>query len=230
MRILGRRERIGCGRGIGGCLRHAIPGESFIRHIGNDKLIFDFKSGNGTTVKDRSRENNDGTFGTGAAAPTWKRNSLYFDGANYVLLTGMAHGITTGELTFCVALSNFTAEKFLFAQKTTYIEFYNSSNVIILLGKFISDTNTSSPYYLQVTRDNSGNLESYINGVTGNKGQSHALDLTYDGTSVISLGCYHNLISYFITTTMYSFRILNKCLSGIEAQNEYLVNKFAANN
>ncbi len=48
---------------IGVPLSHnAIGGEPFIRHIGNDKLIFDFKEGSGTTIKDKSHCGNDGTF------------------------------------------------------------------------------------------------------------------------------------------------------------------------
>ena len=76
-------NQIGNVNGIGAPLPpNQMGGENFIRHIGDDKLIFDFKSGNGTIVKDRSRESNNGTFGAGAAAPTWKRNGLYFDGAD----------------------------------------------------------------------------------------------------------------------------------------------------
>ena len=92
---------IGGNQGVGGPIpRNAIGGENFIRHIGNDKLIYDFKSGNGTTVKDRSREGNDGTFGAGAAAPTWKRNALYFDGGDDVIFPGIH---TTGiDFTFII--------------------------------------------------------------------------------------------------------------------------------
>ena len=86
-------------------LDNQIGGESFIRHIGNDKLLFDFHEGSGTTVHDKSHNNNNGTLGAGDAAPTWKRNSLYFDGGDYVDLTGISHGISTGEFTLCFSMN-----------------------------------------------------------------------------------------------------------------------------
>ncbi len=72
-----------------------IGGENFIRHIGNDKLILDFHEGSGTTVYDKSHNGNNGTFGAGVKAPTWKRNSLYFDGGQYIGLA--ANFLTTTD-------------------------------------------------------------------------------------------------------------------------------------
>ena len=222
---------IGCGRGIGGALRHAIPGESFIRHIGNDKLIFDFKEGSGTTVRDKSHCGNNGTFGAGAAAPTWKRNSLYFDGGTeYVLLTGISHGISTGGFTFCFSLSNFTNSAYIFDQTTTLIYIRTSATTGRILLNVLTDSITLvSPLYLQFTRDEATNLECYVNGSASRKGLSDATDFSYNGTSVVTLGTRQNFLSGIIGT-MYSFRILNKGLSGIECQQEYLANKFRGNN
>ena len=218
-------KSIGNGHGIGGCLRHVLQGESFIRHIGNDKLIFDFKSGNGTTVKDRSREGNDGTLGAGAAAPTWKRNSLYFDGGDYVDLTGISHGISSGEFTICLKIDKIDSGKTFFRQISNIIYV-----MLLLLAartyfgawRILSDDITVSPIIIQITRDNSGNLECYTNAEIGNKGLSDGGDITYDGSSAVRLCPDY-------AGTIYSFRILNKCLSEIEAQNEYLVNKFSNN-
>ena len=237
--VLAISNSVGNINGIGAPLaNNRIGGESFIRHIGNDKLIFDFKSGGGATVKDRSREGNDGTLGSGAAAPTWKRNSLYFDGGDYVDLTGISYGIGTGEFTLCFNLDEFYgSENYvdIFSQMTERISITLFNNKIYFYHDsvvYITDTgiSTISPINFQITRDNSGNLEAYINGKAIGKGGSETADLTYDGSSNLILGAFNDKISRFIIGTMYSFRILNKCLSGIEAQNEYLVNKFAGNN
>ena len=215
-------------------LDNQIGGESFIRHIGNDKLLFDFHEGSGTTVHDKSHNNNNGTLGAGDAAPTWKRNSLYFDGGDYVDLTGINHGISTGEFSFCFDITNIPNGKFLFEQETirflfaatdTKIYFYHVSV------KCLTDSGITSiiSLVLQITRDVSGNLECYVNGKSGDKDQSDTTDLTYNGTSIICLGT-DKTNTYGATTIMYSFRILNKGLSGIECQQEYLVNKFRGNN
>ncbi len=411
MKVIGRSNSIGNGRGIGGALRHALQGENFIRHIGNDKVIFDFHEGSGTTVKDKSHCGNDGAFPSGipiyasqyptqdddhvksttkfntnywayfatdptksligtydytswlsvsgtntnqrfhidlgsakvikriyyenihttggqtnigvknftfwgsniasgsfddlvygndegwtqldtspvstfdehvgadqadpkyivvdnavsyryyafkfadnhgdatyigvrrielqtinfAKNPTWKRNSLYFDGGDIVVLTGIVHGITTGGFTICFNSDGILNAKYLFSQKTVRLSiltngeklsFFNASH------KYITDdTFTSiSRLIVQVTRDESGNLEGYVNGKAHNQGTSDSVDLTYDGTSIVNLGSYESLLdTYGVTTTMYSFRILNKGLSGIECQQEYLAEKFSNN-
>lgn len=73
---------IGGTRYIGGPLSpNTIGGDNYIRYIG-DRLVMDFHEGAGTTVRDLSGNGNGGTFGSGAAAPTWERNRLSFDGAN----------------------------------------------------------------------------------------------------------------------------------------------------
>ena len=212
-----------------------IGGESFIRHIGNDKLIFDFHEGSGTVVHDKSHCGNNGTLGAGAAAPTWKRNSLYFNGSNYVDLTGISHRISTGECAFIFSFSNIRSNDYFFDQKIDRLQIRNHENAIkIWTGvslKTLTDTGIDavSPLLIQITRDNSGNLECYINEKKEGKGQTDIRDITYDGTSILVLGTNYGLVGY-ILTTMYSFRILNKGLSGIECQQEYLANKFRGNN
>ena len=210
-----------------------IGGESFIRHIGNDKLIFNFKSGSGTTVKDRSREGNDGTFGAGAAAPTWKRNSLYFDGGDNVVLTGINHGITTGSLTMGFNFSNIDDNKYIFSQTANLVIIDIYVDILrIYIGGYINITNsgisTANPIHIQVTRENSGVMECYLNGNAENLGNSRTGDISYDGVSTLHLNSAING-SGAITGTIYSFRILNKGLSGIEAQQIYLSQKFSNN-
>ena len=227
-------NRIGCGKGIGGPLRHALQGENFIRHIGNDKLIFDFHEGQGTVCHDLSHNSNNGTFGAGAAAPTWKRNSLNFDGGDYVDLTGIAHGISAGECTFCFALDNLNNASMLFGQQITYaIVYIDTSKVRWLIaaedtGSTTDVVTTAKPLSLQIMRDGSGNVEVYVNGKSGDKGKTNTGDHTYNGSSVVRLGSNFTA-NYYIIATMYSFRILNKGLSGIECQQEYLANKFSNN-
>ena len=227
---------IGNNSGIGCPISpNQIGGENFIRHIA-DKLHYQFKEGSGTTCRDLSCEGNDGTFGAGAAAPTWKRNSLYFDGGDYVDLTGIAHGISTGEFTFCFHLNNFPEVDYVFDQLTARIAIFNRSteNYITFYHdgyNQVSDTEIDAilPISFQITRDVSTNLECYVNGRMQGKAQTESGDLTYDGTSVVMLGS-NNAGSVFLTSTMYSFRILNKGLSGIECFQEYLSQKFKGNN
>ena len=231
-------QSIGGQQGIGGPISpNQIGGESFIRHIGNDKLIFDFHEGSGTTVYDKSRNNNNGTFGAGAAAPTWKRNSLYFDGGDYVDLTGIAHGISTGGFTLCFDVSNYTENTYMFDQETNRFAILNRAlhNAISLLDSnghnMISDAGIDAiqPISCQITRDISQDAECYVNGKSQNKGQSITGDVTYDGISAAKLGSRFNNVTN-VTATMYSFRILNKGLSGIECQQIYLSNKWRSNN
>lgn len=209
-----------------------IGGENFIRHIGNDKLIYNFKSGSGTTVKDRSREGNDGTFGATTTAPTWKRNSLYFDGGDHVKLTGYSHGITTGGLTLCFSVDSLAAGDIIYGQETVLFYTYglDDDSKISFSNKVLTDdVSSNKPLIYQITRDNSGNLECYVNGKASGKAQSLTTDYTYDGTSKAKLGASY-LPSVNIVSTMYSFRMMNKGLSGIEAQQEYLSQKFRGNN
>ncbi len=210
-----------------------IGGEDFIRHCGADKLIYRFKEGSGTTVRDDSHNSNNGTFGATTAAPTWKRNSLYFDGGDYVDLTGITHGISTGGFTFCFSLNTFTDGDLIIDQENARFYIYNFQDEITSPNStfIVSDTGISSimPIIFQITRDSSGNIECYVNGKIQKKGVSNTSDFTYDGISTLNLGCN---IEYggCIIGTMYSFRILNKGLSGIECFQEYLCNKWLGNN
>lgn len=77
-------KHIGSAEGIGAPLGpKRVGGDTFPRHIG-DCLILDFHEGAGTTVRDLSGNENNGSFASGAAAPAWERNRLSFDGGDYV--------------------------------------------------------------------------------------------------------------------------------------------------
>ena len=205
--------QIGGQQGTGGVIPNSTGGENFIRHIGNDKLIFDFHEGSGTTVRDKSHNNNDGVFGAGAAAPTWKRNSLYFDGGGYVDLTGINHGISTGEFTFCFDVDKYTEGRTIldFRLERTIVRALVDVLQIYISGyKSISDTGFTSisPNSFQITRDGSGNLEAHINGVSQDKGQSNSGIISYDGISQVRLG-RDSYDKVPMTTILYSLRFLN---------------------
>lgn len=110
-----------------------IGGESFIRHIGNDKLIFDFHEGSGTTVHDKSGNGNDGTFGAGVKAPTWKRNSLYFDGGDYIDLAAnflaQADFINGGSVLVICKFSSGAIAKVIDIEGAWIFHFNTSGNI-----------------------------------------------------------------------------------------------------
>lgn len=241
MQILGRRNSIGNGRGIGGCLRHALQGEDFIRHCGNDKLIFDFKSGSGTVVKDRSREGNDGTFGAGAAAPTWKRNSLYFDGGDYVDCGDKPSLQPTDELTLIINVNHSVIADTLGMIQTNDV--YGNNGYLLT----VFATNNKFGFYID--ENGAGNWKSIFsdNVVTANVW--NCLIATFDGTAKLyqdsflqvdvdtatkityanattKIGTYKAL---YMTGYIKNVRILNKGLSGIECQQEYLCQKWRGN-
>jgi len=78
------KQAIGSVDGIGAPLRaNRIGGDTWIRYI-QDRLVLDFHEGANPAVRDLSGNGNDGTFGAGAAAPTWERNRLNFASGQYV--------------------------------------------------------------------------------------------------------------------------------------------------
>lgn len=235
------RNSIGNGRGIGGCLRHALQGEDFIRHCGNDKLIFDFKSGSGTVVKDRSREGNDGTFGAGAAAPTWKRNSLYFDGGDYVTGGDLGMPHLSGKMTLMVLFNagpdssgdcvfrygvgkNVLLEIMVSSATSCWVAVRNFAETRFLIvwagnigNKYISLT--------QITDIDNSEVTGYKDAVYKEK---KAFTGTYNNPTGYSLGAYANTYWNF-----YGFIkkivLCDGILSQIEIQQEYLANKFSNN-
>ena len=210
-----------------------IGGESFIRHIGNDKLIFDFHEGSGTKVYDKSHCGNNGTFAAGAAAPTWQRNSLYFDGGDFIDL-GSTHTLAVAKSTFLVqikptVLSGYHIIYLLDSTPKFYINvssykslFYNAQNNPEGDTAFVANVSE----HRGITHDGA-NTKFYLNGCPdGIIANTVAVSTTASqGNIGGDTGGTQNLIGI-----MYSFRVLDYALSQIEIQQEYLANKFRGNN
>lgn len=234
-------KSIGNGRGIGGCLRHALQGENFIRHV-EDKLIFTFDEGSGNTVHDKSHCGNDGTFGAGVAAPTWKRNSLYFDGGDNI----NCGSDTTLDITDTITVEAFV--KFdsltnhdMIISKTSLaalnvgwgINYFNSA-IRFFINTWdnnfgaLSFTDTKNWNFIVGTYDkNAGSNEININ-INNVLGTPDTLsdDITGELTDVvIGEGFGSNFIDGYIK----NIRICNRILSQIEIQQEYLASKFSNN-
>ena len=239
---------IGSGRGIGGPLRHAIPGESFIRHIGNDKLIFDFHEGSGTTVHDKSHNSNDGTFGAGAAAPTWKRNSLYFDGVNdyidvlvdgrgqfdnqkyTICFTGSRNVVDNDQAVFSYDFTShvnpYYACSLIFVSTDNTRGSWNDGSNVVNLQSDILDTTPFVDYSDCFTYE-SGRQFLYRDGIPI-KSATETDTITFFAQEVW-IGASPNT-SRFYYGIMKNIRVLSKGLSGIECQQEYLSQKFRGNN
>ena len=230
---------IGGAQGIGGPLHNSIGGESFIRHIGNDKLIYDFKEGSGTTVRDKSHNNNNGTFGAGAAAPTWKRNSLYFDGGDtfrcLTLLDVFPEEITLSIFYKVVAKSGSNAQLFTKTNISGQDRFFWSikdDNTMVFdfeehdngysSRSIFSDWTIDSWENRYITWDNTNGLLSYKNGAIDGASSGDTV-LLADGTS-------SDLYIYFLVGLIKEVRIWFKTLSQIEIQQNFLASKFRGNN
>ena len=228
---------MGGNSGIGGPISpNQIGGESFIRHVSNDKLIFDFKEGSGTTVRDKSHNNNDGTLGAGVAAPTWKRNSLYFDGGDELTTTIPNANLTSGTISIGLRPNdNITTNQRVFysASETRTEIMYNDDGTFSFSNNnagwtevnSIKDDFSLGVKYLFLLNWNGVKNNIYINGVFDNSVNDDAGEVDL---GIIQIG--HRLTQAYFTGTMYSLRILNKGLSGVEAQQEYLSQKFRGNN
>jgi len=230
-----------------------IGGENFIRHIGNDKLIFDFKSGSGTTVKDRSREGNDGTLGSGAAAPTWKRNSLYFDGGDYVKITTMTDFDTNeGIIIVSFKVDSIGSQQDLFASSdeastdywfnigindSGYFRFAMKDDEGIINSIVGNQTVfVAGTRYIIAALSNGSSYSIFINGMpetfTVEKGSDDGKwlnDVPYRDNVAIGAQV-RNTVHEYCTGIEYIVRYIDGVLSQIEIQQEYLVNKFAGNN
>jgi len=236
---------IGKGRGIGGALRHALQGESFIRHIGNDKLIFDFHEGSGTVCYDKSHNSNNGTFGAEAAAPTWQRNSLYFDGIDDYVNCGL-NGLPSPSTEITIALWVKPVEgkntSIIIANPDDTVNRFNmhfpySDNIIYW--DYGNDISTSGRLSVQF-KDSWFNVMAHFVFISSTSGQKIyrnsiliASDPTYSaftkGTKTLDIARYAPTLTYW-KGTIDEVRIISKDLSGIECQQEYLANKFRGNN
>ena len=243
---------VGGRQGIGAPISERIGGENFIRHIGNDKLICDFHEGSGTTVHDKSHNNNDGTFGAGAAAPTWRRNSLYFNGGDYINILDdptLNFGANTDftleaviKTSTKVAYQYFIAKGDVGGTALYYIARVNITTGILLAAlndsvaeKGISGTTDISDgnwYHYIATANRSGDLTHYIN----EKQEGTPVDIsgmaTIDETGNLRISGRESdsVWGFLFTGYMSNIRIIAKALSQIEVQQEYLANKFRGNN
>jgi len=231
--------------GIGAPISEQIGGESFIRHVGADKAIYRFTDGSGNTVRDDSHNNNNGTLGASTATPTWRRNSLYFDGGDYVdcgnnanLFTGtgdvsVSIGYKTTEMasgTFIIFLGDGDVghSVYLYVESPTVLVFgiwgYNSA----------SDTSPSMLWeplndgiYHNIIGTKKGDILSlYCDGKLQDTHTFADLNITagrlilggdLNGTAT-SKGTFNNA------------RIFNKGLFQLECQQIYLTNKWRGNN
>ncbi len=221
---------------------HQIGGENFIRHIGNDKLILDFHEGSGTTVYDKSHNGNNGTFGAGVKAPTWKRNSLYFDGGQYIDLAAnflaKSDFINGGSVLVVCKFSAGATAKIIDIEGAWMFHFNTSGNICSSidgssgLPSSISSLNygDNCRYCIIVTwdKETGATVKNIIDGVEDGISTQDLYDI--DGLNrTTCIGSMYGGTQRFYTGGMKMVRILNKCLSGIECQQEYLVNNFSNN-
>ena len=237
--------QIGGQCGIGGVISpNQIGGESFIRHIGNDKLIYDFRSGNGTVVKDRSREGNDGTLGAGAAAPTWVRNGLYFDGGDYVDCGDNVSLDITGKITMEIVFSvtSISAHTHLMGRNlggsvaNYYLYIHGTSKRIYTVvnisdvGKAsFSGASSTDIWYHYFGVYDGANLFHYIDAILGSSISATTGAIDNDDVN-FSIGAMEDGIDRHLTGYIKSVRVYDKVLSQIEIQQNYLANKFRGNN
>ena len=234
-------QSIGGQCGIGAPLgNNKIGGESFIRHVGSDKLILDFHEGSGTTVHDKSHCGNNGTL-TNPTDLTWERNELDFGGTN-------GHIVVASSSDF-----DFLDNKFFME---IIIEFDNFANYQGILTRRANGAGN----YWQFTTWNDGTLYFYsedmiINDFTSiltankrndilltcdgsylsiynNNASIFAKDiagLALDNTHPLRIG-YSKPHGVYLDGSIKFVRLGSKTLSQIEIQQEYLANKFRGNN
>lgn len=233
---------IGGPQGIGGPLSpDSIGGESFIRHVGNDKLIFDFHEGSGTTIHDKSHCGNDGTFGAGVAAPTWKRNSLYFDGGDYVNC-GSSLALTKITVEACINFGVVNAYQYVASEddnpsdvnRNWLFGLTNAGKFRISIfvssvqkNKLEASTRTAGVNYHLIGTANGTNIRVFINGADDGNPTTYSGDID---TNTVNLWLGQNIAGNNpFTGYLLNARIYNRALSGIEIQQNYLVNKFSNN-
>ena len=232
-------NRIGCGRGIGGCLRHSLQGENFIRHIGNDKLIFDFKENGGTVLRDKSHNNNNGVFGAGAVAPTWIRDGLSFDGASQVVIADNVDiRFGTGDFTIIMQIANYMAADGTFLSKGRTgaaewwlwdndgnLRWYSNGSTMSMISSGITIRDDSKHHIVIRRKGSLGNM--FFDGIDIKRDVTSSCDLSTD--KVIYIG--RSLSGGdFCTATISYILICKKALSQIEIQQNYLANKFRSDN
>ena len=219
-----------------------IGGENFIRHIGNDKLIFDFHEGSGTVCYDKSHCGNNGTL-INPTDITWKRNELQFGGTSGYVETIQNLGVS-GASPWFIGI---------------WFKVVNNvqNGTIISIG-IATDSNIFAP---QQATDNDKfflnywSAENEVTATTGidlRKGYNH-IGISFDSTNIklyINGGLFHtdpfplNITNNPVRISgrpggydgqygeniFKKVKIKNRVLSQIEIQQEYLANKFRGNN
>lgn len=241
-------NQIGGLNSVGGPLSdNQIGGESFIRHIGNDKLILDFHEGSGTVVHDKSHCGNNGTF-KGVNEPAWLRNEVLFDGSNDYINCGNDSSLNilkaiTIEVwvkpmvlnAFQVIISkqrdtsNSAISYGIRLQENNKFVGYNYTTSQIGTGDSTTVATTDKWYHIVITNDGT-DFKIYVNGVYENGGTGGVMES--NTTYSVYIGGWWTIttgIQYF-NGFIGNIRIYLKALSQIEIQQEYLANKFRGNN
>ena len=234
--------------GIGAPISEQIGGESFIRHIGSDKLIFDFKEGSGTTVYDKSHNGNNGTLAdkdSGSDYPTWLRNSLSFDGANNYVDCGNDSSLDLNILSVEIILyPTYNGTHTIIGSHTdanNYVRYTNDDGEFTVYGrdggnlfraKMISQYTVNNWYSLTYTIGNLEVPKIYTNGIlqiTDNDSNDAGID-EHILFGNLFIGLWHVADPRPFKGTIKKIHLCSKVLSQIEIQQNYLVQKFRGNN
>lgn len=232
---IGSQHGIGAPLGIDG-----IGGENFIRHIGNDKLIYDFKEGSGTTVRDKSHCGNDGTL-TNTGDLTWLRNEIVFGGTNGHINCGHDSSFDiTDNITVEVHVKSITNNKCGLISKreegvddvwSIYVDNEDKilNSIWTISGRQDFDITSS-------TIKNGDIITFTYNLALGKSYINHILEKSTAITGAILTGASDVIVGLALNTTlcfagvMCMVRVISKTLSQIEIQQNYLANKFGGNN
>jgi len=213
-----------------------IGGESFIRHVGNDKLILDFHEGSGTVVYDKSHCGNNGTLAdkdAGTDYPTWLRNELSFDGVNNYININYDASLICSDLISMETVfktDNVATEQIFISRYPRWnFQLYQSKPLIQIttLYKQFSTMLSNQKYHLIITYDEV-NTMAYSDG-SFDKEEDFTVDIN-PGTEDVQIGKLVGYVSTFFDGIISLVRLYNKKLSGIEAQQIYLSNRFRGNN
>lgn len=225
---------IGSTSGIGASLSpNQVGGDNFIRYIG-DRLILDFHEGAGTTVQDLSGNGNDGTFGAGAAAPTWERNRLRFGGSGSIDWIAISDDLTLGLSVMTLEAHikedvHVSDAEFIFKGSTNYYLLGVSANkgILFVLSRDSVDDSIEGGADLSITSPShctgiwdGSTMRIYLNGSVQPETQSSSGSVDTSGEDVYLGGGvgFDGTISFV--------RITATTFSAPQVLQEYLWNRF----
>ncbi|MDD4027381.1 MAG: LamG domain-containing protein, partial [Candidatus Shapirobacteria bacterium] len=162
-------------------LEYCIPGDT--SYCASPVAEWNFEENTGTTIKDTSGNNNNGTFGTGSSAPTWtigannKGSGLKFDGTNdYASAT--LNGTTLSDFSYELWFKTNTisgnagilqwANTLSAGSPMIYIDRYNSNIRIYNSGTYSSSIPINSNTWYQLSAVYSAGTtktDIYLNGI-----------------------------------------------------------------